>query len=138
MLAGNERQALLRAADRLGAELGYAEGEELPGVDSGLGSTHGAMGGLLGPEDELLVAKLRRGLARIAAALGGDPFESTVGGALDGIEMAMRGELAMGNASQLPALMPGFVFLVVLPVVDQEEALGISRRAAALVEEELG
>ena len=34
----------------------------------------------------------------------------------------------MGNAGQLPALLPGFVFLVALPVVDQDRALELSKR----------
>lgn len=46
----------------------------------------------------------------------------------------MRGELVSGNA----ALMPSFVFLVTLPVVDQDRALELSRRAAQLVEGALG
>jgi hypothetical protein len=142
VLAGNEREALLRVVDQLGVELGYAEGEEIPGVDSGLGGEEGAMVGILNPEDELLVVRIRRGLAKIAAALNGDGAEDyperAVGAALDGTELVMRGELVMGNAGQLPALMPGFVFLVVLPVVDQDRALEISRRAAELVEGALG
>ena len=46
----------------------------------------------------------------------------------------MRGELVSGNAAQLPALMPSFVFLVALPVVDQDRALELSRRTERLVE----
>jgi hypothetical protein len=142
VLAGNEREALLRVMDQLSIELGYAEGEEIPGVDSGLGGEEGAMVGTLNPGDELLVARIRRGLAKIAAALSGEGAErhsdSAVGAALDGTELVTRGELVMGNAGQLPALMPGFVFLVVLPLVDQDRALEISRRAAELVEGALG
>ena len=98
MLAGNEREALLRVADQLSLELGYAGGEEIPGEYSGLGGEEGAMAGILNSEDELLVAGLRRGLAKVAtAALDGeepeDATESAVGAALDGAEMVMRGEL---------------------------------------------
>jgi hypothetical protein len=50
----------------------------------------------------------------------------------------MRGELVCGNAEQLPALLPGFVFLVTLPVVEQDKALQLSRRTARLVERALG
>lgn len=46
----------------------------------------------------------------------------------------MRGELARGNANQLPALMPSFVFLVTLPIVEQDEALNLSRRASELLD----
>ena len=59
---------------------------------------------------------------------------SAVGAALDGAEMVMRGELVSGNAGQLPALMPSFVFLVALPVVTEDEALDLSKRMARLVE----
>jgi hypothetical protein len=140
--AGPDREALLGVADQLGVELGYAEGEELPGERSPLGGEGGAMAGILDAEDELLVARMRRGLAKVAAALGGEGSEgasgSAVSAALDGAEMVMRGELARGNAGALPALMPSFVFLVALTVVDQDRALELSRRASALLEEALG
>lgn len=101
------------------------------------------MGGILNSEDEQLVTELRRRLAKIAAAVrDGDgaegSSESAVGAALDGTEMVMRGELVMGKAGELPALLPGFVFLVTLPVVDQDRALELSKRCAALVGEALG
>jgi hypothetical protein len=141
VLAGNEREALLRVADQLSIELGYAEGEELPGVDSRL-REEGVMAGILNSEDEDLVVTMRQGLAKVAAAVGSDGSDGAsgraVGAALDGAEMVMRGELVCGNAAQLPALMPSFVFLVTLPVVDQDRALELSRRAAQLVEGALG
>lgn len=138
MLAGNEREALLRVADQLSAELGYAEGGEIPGADTGLGG-EGALVGILSSEDELLVSELRRRLEKIAAAAldGGEPEggdQKAVLAALDGAEMVMRGEMAMGNAGRLPALLAGFVFLVTLPVVDQDRALELSKRCARLVE----
>jgi hypothetical protein len=138
VLAGNEREALLRVADQLSFELGYAGDEEIPGEHSGLGGEEGAMAGILNSEDELLVTEIRRGLAKVAAAAldGGEQEganESAVGAALDGAEMVMRGEIVMGNAGQLPALLPGFVFLVTLPVVDQDRALQLSRRTKELL-----
>ena len=96
------------------------------------------MDGILNSEDELLVARVRSGLAKVAAALGSESLEgasrSAVGAALGGAEMVMRGELVSGNAARLPALMPSFVFLVALPVVDQDRALELSRRTERLVE----
>jgi hypothetical protein len=96
------------------------------------------MAGILNSEDELLVAGMRRGLAKVAAALGGGNSEGAggiaVGAALDGAEMVTRGELVRGNAGQLPALMPSFVFLVALPLTDQDRALELSQRAQQLVE----
>lgn len=142
VLAGNERRALLAVADHLSAELGYAEGGELPGSDSPLGGEGGVMAGILNAEDESLVAGVRSGLAKVAAALGnGGPdrdSRTAVGAALDGAEMVMRGELVIGNGGQLPTLLPSFVFLVVLPVVEQDRALELSRRTSELVERALG
>jgi hypothetical protein len=138
VLAGDERNALLRVADQLSVELGYAGGDEVPGADSPGG---GMAVGLLNSEDELLVARVRRGLAKIAAALDGigseDASETAVGAALDGAEVVMRGELMTGNGGQLPALMPSFVFLVALPMVDRDRALELSRRTARLIEDAL-
>jgi hypothetical protein len=135
VLAGNEREAVLRVADQLSTELGYAAGEEVPGAASPLGGEEGPMAGMLNTEDELLVARVRRALAKVAAALDSDgPEDTAVGAALDGAEMVMRGELVSGNAARLPELMPSFVFLVALPVVDQDRALELSRRTERLVE----
>lgn len=138
--AGDEREALLRAADLLCAELGYpAEAEEAPGARS-LRSGDG-MAGVLSPQDESLVAELRRKLAGVAAAAGpsqpDDPPEGAVGAALDGMEMVIRGELVSGNLHRLALLMPSFVFLVTLPIVAQDEALRLSRRTGELVAAEL-
>jgi hypothetical protein len=138
VLAGGDREALLEAADQLSVELGYAEGKKLPGADSTLGGD-GAMAGILNTEDELLVAGVRRGLAKVAAALGGEDLEGGTSGravraALDGAEMAMRGELVRGKAEQLPAMMPSFVLLVALTVADQDRALELSRRTEELLE----
>jgi len=100
------------------------------------------MAGILNSEDELLVVRVRRGLAKIAAALNGEGSEGTsekaVSAALDGAEMVMRGELVSGNAARLPTLMPSFVFLVTLPVVDQDRAIELSRKTARLVQGALG
>lgn len=138
MLAGNERKALLGVADQLSIELGYPQGEEIAGTHSLLGGEDGPLAGILNSEDELLVARVRQGLARVAAALDGEGTEgasrSAVGAALDGAEMVMRGELVRGNADRLPALMPSFVFLVALPVVDQDRALELSNRTERLFE----
>jgi hypothetical protein len=99
--------------------------------------------GSLSPEDESLVAAIRRDLAKVAAAAGAErrrsaPQKGEVDAALDHAELVMRGELAGGNAEQLPALMPSFVFLVTLPIVKQDEALDLSRRTSELIEGALG
>jgi hypothetical protein len=95
---------------------------------------------LLSPEDEQLIASVRRSLVEIAAALGaGQPADSpetkTVQTLIDGAELVMRRELAAGK--RLAGAMPSFVYLIAMPLVDQEEALEFSKRTAALVEEAL-
>jgi hypothetical protein len=128
-------------ADQLSLELGYVDGEELPGGEARLG---GEVGGRwrLDSRDEHLIGGLRQRLAKLAAALGTSNAEATsrrdVGFALDGAELVMRGEIVKGNAAKLPALMPDFVFLVALPVIGQDKALLLSVRARELVEGALG
>jgi hypothetical protein len=141
VLAGNEREALLRVADQLSIELGYDEGEEVPPLGSPLSGDRELMADILNSEDELLASSLRRGLAKVAVAIGGNSGAipgNAVGAALDGVEMVIRGELVRGNAGQLPALLPSFVFLVTLSVADQDRALQLSQRAARLVEGAVG
>ena len=143
MRPGREREALLRIADQLCAELGF------PGADKAAScfrsffaeGTAGLMLVNLSPEDESLVAAIRRGLASVAAAVSAarskNMLEWKVGAVLEATELVMRGELARGNVEQLPALMPSFVFLVVLPIVEQDEALKLSRMTAELIERAL-
>ena len=142
MLSGNEREALIRVADQLSIELGYVGGEEVPGAHSSLGREDGALTGILNSDDEWLVSRVRRALAKLAVALDGEVSEGTSGravaAALDGAEMVMRGELVRGDAAQLPALLPSFVFMVALPVVDQDRALQLSKRTARLLAGALG
>lgn len=137
MPAGNHGEALLEVADQLCAELGFEGAGQIPGARSVLG-VKGVMGGILSPEDEALSRRLREALARIAAALGFDgegERARVVTVALDGAEMALRGELVSGNADQLPQLLPSLVFLVALPLVDQDRAIELSRRTAELIAE---
>ena len=95
------------------------------------------LAGFLGPEDEELVIAMSRALAKLAEAVGMDAPEklgdSGVGAALEGAELVMRGELAVGGAARLPDLVPGFVFLVTLPIVEQDEALELSLRTSEIV-----
>jgi hypothetical protein len=138
MAAGNHEVALLQVTKRLCSELGYSELGEVPGGRSAL-DEEGVMAGILSAEDESLVEALRNGLARIAAAVGArreHPPRQAVAAALDGAELVVRGELISGNREQLPRLMPSFVFLVTLPIVDQDRALELSRRTEELIEAE--
>jgi hypothetical protein len=140
--AGN-RRALLRFADQLCAKLGFAEvTEEVDAAEPRAGVDACGGPGVIGAEDELLVAAMRRALAAVAAAVasasGIRTAQTPVSAALDGAEVVMRGELVSGNSENLPALIPGFVFLVTLPIVEVDEALHLSRRTSELVEEALG
>ena len=140
MQAGNQGELLIRVADRLCAELGEVDFGEIPEAGSTLGE-QGVMAGILSAEDEWMVIDLRAALAKLAAGLsaeGKPPHPPlAVRAALDGAEMVMRGELVNGKGEWLPKLLPSFVFLVALAVVDQDRALTLSRRATELVEEEL-
>lgn len=140
MSAGNEGGALLRVMDGLCAELRGRGGEG--GTHDGspkLSSRGEDLSPVLSAEDESLVATIMAGLTEVATAAGagkaGGATRRAVIAALAGVELVMRGELVIGEAERLPALMPSFVFLVTLPVVDQDKALELSRRAAELVEE---
>ena len=138
MLGGDEREALLRVADRLSIELGYVWDDDVPDLQSSVRR----MDGILRSDDELLVARVRQALARLAATLERDGreggIENAVDAALDGAELAVRGELVNGSTGGLRRLMPSLVFLVALPIVEQDRALELSRRTEELVEEEMG
>jgi hypothetical protein len=138
--AGNYGQALLRVADELCTELTQVDTADLPGPRSAL-AEGGVLAGILDAEEESLVRELRGALVRIASALGAptpeDPKARTIGAALDGAEMVIRGELLNGNARQLPDLMPSLVFLVTLPIVKQDRALDLSARTKDLVAQAL-
>jgi hypothetical protein len=141
---GTDGETLLEIADQLCAALGFAD-------DEGAATESGPIlsrreperdAGPLSVEDERLVVGMRNSLAKVAAAVGagratGIP-ERAVGAALDWAELVMRGELACGRAAQLAALMPSLVFMVTLPIVDQDEAIELSRRTSALLERALG
>lgn len=138
--AGKRHEALLRFADQLCAKLGIAEdAENLPTAGWYVSGTDG--GGMLDVislEDEVLVATMRRGLTMVATALtAGRPKEasrSAVSAALDRTELVMRGELLTDNPEKLPALIPSFVFLVTLPIVELDRALDLAGRTSELID----
>lgn len=140
MAAGDERDALAELADRLCAEFGYTTSHDPADESRPSPARTQLFAGSLSTEDEQLVATVRQSLVRIAAALGvrmppGVP-ETAVSTLIDGAEMVMRSELAMGTP---PAtMMPSFVFLVTLPLVDQDEAIELSDRTACLLKEAIG
>jgi hypothetical protein len=135
-----EPGAPLRALERLCAELGYESDEEGFGVSDSSALVRGRSSilGSLSAEDEALVEAIRQGLAKLAAAIGGEGRReervSGVGIVLDGAELMVRSELVRGQADRLPGLLPGFVFLVALAIGEQDEALRLSRRTSELIE----
>jgi hypothetical protein len=137
MEAGEEREALTRFADRLCAELGYSEGEPVA-----VPTPATALGEPLDPEEEQLIAAVSQILARIAAAVGAGDSEgiadTAIRALLGGAEVVMRSELIKGRPIQLTELIPSFVFLVTLPLVDHDEAQALAERASVLLEQALG
>jgi hypothetical protein len=136
MFARDEREALLRVVNRLSSELGHGAEPHPPGAQPARAEIAGA----LAPDDEWLVSRIRGALARVAAAreAEGDDRDGRLLAALDAAETILRGELLFGAPDRLPTLLPALVFLVTLPVVNRDEALELSQRAAWLIERELG
>jgi hypothetical protein len=135
---GSQGDLLRRVIDQLIAELPYARSAEVTGADSTFGDDI-AMSGLLGAEDETLVRDLRTALATIATTLnaeGKDPPAGSMQAAVDGAEMVMRGALMTGEGNRLARLMPSLVFLVALPIVEQDRALALSLRTSELIAEQ--
>jgi hypothetical protein len=140
--AGDPGEIVLRVADQLCAELGCSE-EGADMADVRLSNRQGdGVSAVLPAQEESLVRTIKRKLFQIATAasvvkIEGPPPDA-VSAALDGAEMVMRGELVSGNADRLLSMMPSFVFLVTVPVVEHGQALALSRRTAKLIEQEHG
>jgi hypothetical protein len=125
--------------EEFGFDAGSAEAARLvsavdkaPGVGDGLAA-----------EDEELVAAVRTALSKLAAGAGAsagkwdEAIATAVSIALGGAELVMRGEIASGKKKVVRGLAADFVFMVCLPVVEQDEALSLSRRAGELLKREL-
>jgi hypothetical protein len=136
----NEGRLLLRVAARLLDEMPDTGSDEVAGADSSFGDD-APMTKALTADDDALVREVRTALATIAARLGAaaeNPPSYPVQSALDGAEIVMRGDLMTGRGDRLPRLMPSLVFLVALPIVEQDQALALSQRTAELIDEEAG
>jgi hypothetical protein len=130
------REALLRIGDQLCSELkatGHADSAAQPlppQCFDGMGN--------LSSEDELLVRSIRGSLEQMIfdlhASFPGNP-PPRVWNALDGAELVLRGELALGHLEEILPLLPSFVFLIASPMVEQDRALELSRRTSELVED---
>jgi hypothetical protein len=135
-VAAGERESLAEVADVLCAEFGYPGGaaqEAQPEPDDLRSQLFAAQ---LTPEEEALVGAARCSLARLATALQSTHpkviSETTYRALLDGMEFVMRSEVATGN--RLAAVMPSLVFLIALPMLEQDRALELARRTSALLE----
>lgn len=131
---------MLRVAARLLDELPDTGHVEVTGADSSFDHV-AAMTKALKADDDALVRAVRAVLATIAARLAAaaeNPTSYSVQGALDGAEIVMRGELMTDRGDRLPRLMPSLIFLVALPIVEQDRALALSQRTAELIDEEAG
>ena len=140
MKEGNLGEVIARVVDQLCGGLPPAKTEDVTEIEAALRGDD-LMTGVLGAEDEALIGRVRQSLVRIATALGAGQSDfqiRSVRVAIDGAEMASRGELLAGNARYLPRLLPSFVFMVALPIVEQDRALELSHRAAKLIDQELG
>jgi hypothetical protein len=127
---GPER--LLQVVTDLSDEVGRARGQQPPGDRRRADAR-------LSTGDEQLVVRLRVGLGQLAAAAGsehgGSPDRlAAVRMRLDAAESVMRRKIQCGQAERLPQLLPSFIFLAVLPLLGQTEALRVSGRAAQLLE----
>ena len=139
-MARDEGGELLRVVDRIRRELGpECPGDWLSVAAPTLVASDRAGWPAADPDrrNEAFVGAFRRALAGVAAAAGAttlaDERQRAVCVALDGVELVTRTQLAMDQPAELRKLLPSFVYLVALPVVQQDEALALSELAAELV-----
>jgi AcrR family transcriptional regulator len=74
-------------------------------------------------------------MERAGTGTPGGSSSVTARAALGGAEALARRELAIGGASNLPKLLPDFVYAALVPFVGQREALRQARLAARVAEE---
>lgn len=142
-MAGDLGETLLESLRQICTERGYHRSDERPtSAKPTFGGRANHPGAGLSAQDEAFVAAMRQALAELAGAIGVESLDRerqrAVQAALDGAELVTRGQLAMESPEQLRILLPSFVFLVSLPIVEQDEALALSRRVGALVDAQLG
>jgi hypothetical protein len=141
VLAGTERDRLLRAMAELYTELGHEETVRGSAAERAAADAvgRGAFAGMLSKEEEELVASINAALAKIVGAVACQhpervvPLPSSIVGALGGAEIVMRAEIIDGRVDRLAGLLPGFAYVATLPFAGEEEALRLSRRTAELL-----
>jgi hypothetical protein len=142
-VAGDERAALLKIVRQIGCELRRSPRVSGPtGVPSFGSNACCPTAAILSPREERFVAAMRLALAELACDAGAGSLkgasERMVVAALEGTELVVRGQLAMGSPQKLRVLLPSFIFLITLPIVEQDDALAISGRAVDLIEQTFG
>lgn len=142
-MVGDEGEALLEIVRQIGGEVSRRSGTSGASGDPSFGSgTCLRTAADLTPQEEEFVGALRLALAELASAAGAGSVEESsermVKAALDGAELVIRGQLAMGSPQQLRVLLPSSIFLITLPIVEQDDALAISSRAVDLIEKAFG
>jgi hypothetical protein len=134
--AGTERERLLRVVGALERELGFEAPAETAGPAGRL--ARGRFGDLLGAEDERLVAAISEALSRLAGAVAGavgapGEIRGATLAALDGAELVIATEIVAGHEERVAEILPGAVFLVVLPALGEAEGMRLSRRTEELL-----
>lgn len=136
MQAGKERERLLWVAGALERQLGFEAPIEAPGPAGRL--ARGRFGDLLEAEDERLVVAISEALARLAGALaGGEGARGETRGAtlatLEGAELVIATEIVAGREERVAEILPGAVFLVVLPALGEAEGMRLAQRTEELL-----
>jgi hypothetical protein len=134
--AGKERERLLRVVGALERELGFDTPMEAAGPAGRL--ARGRFGDLLEAEDERLVLAVSEALSRLAGALaGGAGAPGEIRGAtlaaLEGAELVIAAEIVAGREERVAEILPGAVFLVVLPTLGEAEGMRLSQRTEELL-----
>lgn len=136
MQAGKERERLLRVAGSLELQLGFEASKETVGPAGRLAG--GRFGDLLEDEDERLMVAISEALSRLAGAVtGGDGARGDSRGAtlttLEGAELVIATEIVAGREERVAEILPGAVFLVVLPALGETEAMRLAQRTEELL-----
>jgi hypothetical protein len=136
--AGKERERLLWLAGALERELGFEAPMETAGPAGRL--ARGRFGDLLEAEDERLVLAISEALSRLAGAVAGrtgapGEIRGATLAALDGAELVIAAEIVAGREERVAEILPGAVFLVVLPALGEAEAMRLAQETEELLAE---
>jgi hypothetical protein len=125
-----EGESVLHLLSQLGDQLDAAASAERSG-----GGQEWPPTSMQREEDEALLVGYRQGLARLADSSRREPGEGepAVSAVLDGAQLIARNKLLAGRGEDLRRLLPAFAYLVLLPILGEEEADRVAERAGRLV-----